>query len=117
MSISSYIIAFDGGIFAKYDIGKVKAMTDEERKRLNMIYGAQLALNFIWSPVYFGHKKLGLASGIILAILGTIVYLQSEYRKYNALAANLFVPYCMWVSYASYLSIYTWLNNKTSTND
>lgn len=113
MNVASYIIANDGGIFSKYKFGEMKQIpTDSERSKLKYIYGAHLILNFIWTPIFMGKKKLGLAFLDILAVLGCIVYLQINYSKYNDVAGKLFIPYVMWVSFASYLSFYAWINNK-----
>ena len=117
MNVASYIVANDGGIFSKYEFGKMKAIpTDSERTRLKYIYGAHLILNFIWTPIFFGKKKLGLAFLDIISVVGLVIYLQTQYSKYNDLAGKLFIPYIMWVSFASYLNFWVWRNNKSKSD-
>jgi len=72
---------------------------------------AQMALNFLWSPVFFGVHRTGLALGIILAMLAAIVAFIALQWRPDRLAALLFVPYAAWVAFASALnwSIF-WLN-------
>eukprot|EP00485_Elphidium_margaritaceum_P012550 CAMPEP_0202692064 /NCGR_PEP_ID=MMETSP1385-20130828/6552_1 /ASSEMBLY_ACC=CAM_ASM_000861 /TAXON_ID=933848 /ORGANISM="Elphidium margaritaceum" /LENGTH=171 /DNA_ID=CAMNT_0049347537 /DNA_START=23 /DNA_END=535 /DNA_ORIENTATION=- len=109
MSLASYIIAFDGGIFAKYGFGKMISIPNEdERAKLKYIYLTHLVLNNAWTPLFFGSKKMGLALVDILSVLGCIIYLQGQYKKYNALCGKLMIPYICWVSYASYLNAYNW---------
>jgi translocator protein len=64
------------------------------------VFLVQLALNFLWSPVFFG--KHSLIGGLIvitllwLAILLTIVL----FVGISKLAALLLLPYLVWVSFA-----------------
>jgi tryptophan-rich sensory protein len=71
----------------------------------------QLALNTLWSWVFFGANSLGIAFVVIaalwLSILGTI---ERFYRVYP-LAAYLLVPYIAWVTFASYLNAAYWYLN------
>jgi len=71
----------------------------------------QMALNFLWSPVFFGMHRIGLALGIILAMLTAIVAFIALQWRPDGIAALLFVPYAAWVAYATALnwSIF-WLN-------
>ena len=64
------------------------------------LWYAQMALNFIWSPVVFTLHSLGLGLAIILdcsVIVGFIAVQASDNRP----AALFFVPYAAWVAFAS----------------
>eukprot|EP01084_Bolivina_argentea_P106834 191085_1 len=96
MNVAAYVVANDGGIFAKYSVGKMKQTPSKNtRDLLKYAFGAQLILNFIWTPLFFGLKKPGLALMEIIILLTSVVYLHNNYRKYNSFAANLMVPYIL----------------------
>ncbi len=76
-----------------------------------LIFGVQLALNVLWSLLFFGLKSpfYALLEIVILwlAILLTII----EFYKISKKAALLLVPYLLWVSFASILNFYVWMLN------
>ena len=65
----------------------------------------QLALNFLWSMLFFGLRNpfLGLIDIVLLlaAILATILL----FRRVSGMAALLLLPYLAWVGYASALNL------------
>ena len=79
----------------------------------------QLALNTLWSIIFFGSTSLtinglnniGIAFVEIiflwLAILLTIIM----FNKISKTAAWLLVPYILWVSFAAYLNYSIWMLN------
>ncbi len=83
-------------------------------KKINAleIYGLQLALNMLWSIVFFGMRSPGLAFIEIvflwLSIIATIV----TFYRISKTAALLLVPYILWVSFAGYLNYSIWLLNR-----
>lgn len=68
-------------------------------------WGAQMILNWAWSPVWFGANQPWLALAIILAMLAAIVGFIVTARRQDSLASWLFVPYLAWVSFATYLNL------------
>ncbi len=68
------------------------------------LWWAQLSLNFLWSPVFFSAHRVGLALGVILLLLVTILALIVTSRRLDGLASLLFVPYALWVAFASMLN-------------
>jgi translocator protein len=75
------------------------------------VFLGQLALNTLWSIIFFGAKSLGGAlieiSVLWLAILGTIVL----FWKISKAAGWLLIPYILWVSFAGYLNYMIWAMN------
>lgn len=75
------------------------------------LWAAQLLFNGLWSPVMFGAQQIGLALVVIAAmwitIAGFIIATWGTHRT----AALLFVPYLIWVSYASALNFSIWRMN------
>lgn len=75
------------------------------------LWAAQLAANAIWSPVFFGAHRIGLALAIVLLLVVLIAATIRAFRRLDALAAGLMVPYGLWTCYATYLNAgLAWLN-------
>jgi translocator protein len=81
------------------------------QRRALVLWWAQLAANALWSPLFFGLHRLGLALADIallwLLVLATIV----AFRPVRGLAAGLLVPYLLWVSFAAALNTAVWQLN------
>lgn len=69
------------------------------------IWFAQMALNWAWSPVWFIGQMIWPAFAIIVALLALIIAFIATARRYDGLAAGLFVPYLAWVSFATLLNL------------
>ena len=68
------------------------------------LWWAQLALNFLWTPVFFGAQRIDLALGVVLVLLVAILaFIVASWRRDRA-AAWLFTPYAAWVAFASVLN-------------
>ena len=75
------------------------------------IFSVQLLLNALWSPVFFGAQKLGLALVIIALMWVSIVATIIAFYKVRKRAAYLLIPYLAWVSFATYLNFALWRLN------
>lgn len=75
-------------------------------------YAAQLALNAIWTPIFFGFGQYGLALldiVVLWVLIGVTVW---RFRPVSRPAAALLLPYWAWVSYATALNAAIWLANQ-----
>ena len=68
------------------------------------LWWAQLALNFLWSPVFFAAHRIGLALLVILLLLAAILAFVAASWRRDRIAAWLFAPYAAWVAFASVLN-------------
>jgi translocator protein len=64
----------------------------------------QLALNFIWSPLFFGAHQAELGLAVIVAILLLSIAATRSIARVSRAAAWLMVPYLAWLGFASYLN-------------
>lgn len=78
---------------------------DNPRSTAMKFWGAQMLLNWAWSPVWFGANMPWLALAIIIAMWLAIVGFIASVRERDALSAWLFAPYLAWVSFATYLNL------------
>ncbi|MFO7947195.1 MAG: TspO/MBR family protein [Armatimonadota bacterium] len=76
-----------------------------------VLFAVQLVLNLSWSPVFFGLHQLGWSVVIILALLAAIIATTIVFFRVSAAAGALFVPYLLWVSFATVLNITIWRMN------
>jgi translocator protein len=78
------------------------------------LFWIQLALNALWSVIFFGFKSKG--GGVITIILLWLLILATIITSFrvSVWAGSLLVPYLVWVTIASYLNIGIWLMNKSS---
>ena len=65
----------------------------------------QMTLNWAWSPTWFTLHLLWPAFALIIAILALIVAFIVTSWKVDRLSSWLFVPYAMWVAFASALNL------------
>jgi translocator protein len=65
---------------------------------------AALALNFLWSPVFFGLRRPAGALAIVIALLAAIVAFIVLAWPVDRAAALLFLPYAAWVAFATTLN-------------
>lgn len=78
------------------------------QKKKNRIAGkyflAQLALNFIWSPIFFGLRAPLLGLIVIVAMWIMIAITMKKFYPLSKPAFYLLVPYLLWVSFATLLN-------------
>jgi translocator protein len=68
------------------------------------IWFGQLALNFLWSPVFFAAHLIGWALAVIVALLALCLWFIAATWREDRTAAWLFVPYAAWVAFATLLN-------------
>ncbi|MEU8233637.1 TspO/MBR family protein [Actinoplanes sp. NPDC048967] len=75
------------------------------------VYAVQLVLNALWTPIFFGFGRYGLALVDIVAmwlLIGATIFL---FRPISRAAAWLLVPYWAWVTFATALNAAIWSAN------
>lgn len=87
---------------AWYLISSSKAKS--KSSALNVFY-IQLALNAVWSIIFFGLKSPELALIDIVLMLVFIFLTIKSFYKISKVAAFLLVPYILWVSFATMLNL------------
>lgn len=77
-----------------------------------LFFGLQLVLNFFWSFIFFQFHKIGWALIEILFLLVSIILTINSFSHINTFATLLFIPYLLWVSFASFLNGVIWKLNR-----
>lgn len=71
----------------------------------------QLALNGLWSPIFFAWHRIGLAFADIAVLFVAIAATLVAFRRHDRVAALLLAPYLAWVGFASCLNFAIWRLN------
>ena len=81
-------------------------------KNALVFFAIQLALNALWSFLFFGLKNPMLA-GIEIFILWLMIFeTYTKFAKINKISGYLLIPYLLWVSFATVLNISIWWLNR-----
>ena len=95
--------------------GLVWSRIDFEREAVRkalLFFVIQLALNAGWSLIFFGLKNPFLAL-VEIVLLWLIIYeTYTLFVKIDKIAGYLFIPYLLWVSFATVLNASIWWLNK-----
>ena len=75
------------------------------------LFAVQLALNVLWSVLFFGLRSPALALIGILVLWVAIAATLLQFLKVSRPAAYLLVPYLLWVSFATMLNAWIVLLN------
>ncbi|WP_264536000.1 TspO/MBR family protein [Flavobacterium sp. N1736] len=90
---------------------KIKEQNEKVKKAL-AFFLIQLALNAIWSYLFFGLKNPMLAL-IEIALLWLMIYeTYLKFIKINKIAGYLLIPYLAWVAFAGILNASIWWLNR-----
>ena len=76
------------------------------------LFALQLALNFLWTPLFFKLHWLRAASIEIIFLLVTIAASCRVFWAVNHAASILMMPYLLWVGFATALSSKIWRLNR-----
>ncbi len=95
-----------GLVWAKIDTNK------EVVKKALLFFVIQLALNALWSYLFFGLQNPLLALIEIVLLLLMIFETYSQFTKIDKIAGYLFIPYLAWVGFALILNANIWFLNK-----
>ncbi|MBL7016004.1 MAG: tryptophan-rich sensory protein [Kiritimatiellales bacterium] len=78
---------------------------DRAERRVDFaVYGAQLFMNALWTPLFFGLRRPMLALADLIVLWFLIVLCIGLFALRSRLAAWLMFPYFLWVSFAGALN-------------
>jgi len=80
-------------------------------KKIFSIFIIQLFFNAAWSWLFFRFQMPLIALLDIYLLIAINIYILNLMYKENKLAFFLFIPYVVWISFASYLNLFIVINN------
>ena len=78
-----------------------------QRSTAIQLFGVQLALNFAWSPVFFGARLIEIGLVLLVAILVAALVTAKAFRAIRPVAGWLLLPYLLWLCLAVTLNYET----------
>ena len=81
------------------------------RNRALVLYGVQLALNLLWSILFFGAHRAGWALIEITLLFAAIIATMIAFWRIDRPAGFCLLPYAAWVGFAALLNAAIWRLN------
>lgn len=96
--------------WASYLVLASDASKGAKRQAL-VTYGLQLLVNFLWSPVFFRLELRLLAFLILLSLWLLVCLTVHRFSAIDEKAGDLLLPYLLWITFAGYLNLGTFILN------
>ncbi len=80
-------------------------------KKIYGIFIIQLVFNAAWSWLFFRFQMPLISLIDIYLLIALNLYITTLMYRENKLAFILFIPYVLWISFASYLNLFIVINN------
>ena len=80
-------------------------------KKVFNLFIIQLIFNAAWSWLFFRFKMPWFSLLDIFLLIGLNSYILKLMYEENKIAFILFIPYVLWITFASYLNLYIVINN------
>lgn len=93
-------------------IYREKGISTQVKNKTLFVYGLQLAVNFLWSMVFFNMQAYLLSFVVILVLWVLIIAMILDFKRINEIAAYLQIPYLLWVTFAAYLNLMIFVLNR-----
>lgn len=75
------------------------------------LWALQVALNTLWTPVFFGARRMGAGMGILAALWLTVAALIAVAWRLDLWAGAMLTPYLVWLTLAGALNWRVWRDN------
>lgn len=95
---------------ATWRVWRVQSPIDS--RHTTRLYAAQLALNALWSILFFGLHRPGAALIDVIVLWLVLIRIYVRFRAVDRIAGWLWLPYLLWVSYATLLNAAVWELNR-----
>lgn len=99
MGIASYLVLTSGA-------------PKSEVKLALTLYGIQLAMNFVWSLLFFNLEAYLVAFLWLVHLWLLILLTYRLFRQISPTAGRLLIPYLLWVTFAGYLNAAIYILNR-----
>lgn len=75
------------------------------------LFALQIALNTLWTPVFFGAHRIGAGLAIIGALWLAVAMMLVAFWRLDRLAGVMIAPYLGWLTIAASLNFWIWRFN------
>lgn len=78
------------------------------------LWALQIALNTLWTPVFFGAHRMRGAMVVMVALLAAVLAMTVAFFRLDLLAGLIVLPYLAWLCVAAALNRTVWRLNRGS---
>ncbi|MEM0988939.1 MAG: TspO/MBR family protein [Pseudomonadota bacterium] len=75
------------------------------------LWSLQIALNTLWTPIFFGLRRIKGAIPVVVALWAAVAATAAAFLSLDTLAGLLLIPYVVWCTVAAALNIAVWRLN------
>ncbi|OOY09124.1 TspO/MBR family protein [Thioclava sp. F36-7] len=75
------------------------------------LFAVQIALNTLWTPVFFGAHRLWLGLLVLICLWVAVAAMMLAFLQLDMLAGLLVFPYLVWLTLAGALNFRVWRDN------
>lgn len=75
------------------------------------LWGLQIALNTLWTPVFFGLRRFGSAIIVVVGLWLAVAATMVVFWTLDPLSGAMLAPYLLWCTIAAALNIAMWRRN------
>jgi len=91
-------------LYAMIAVAGARTFMNFRRTAAMRLWWVALALNFAWSPLFFGLREPALALIVVIGlVVSVLLYILSSWKQ-DRPSALLFAPYLAWTSFAAVLN-------------
>ena len=83
-----------------------------ESKPAIRVWAAQLIVNGLWTPIFFGLEWRLTAFVVLMLLIVLVVMTIGRFKRIDVPAGNLLLPYLVWLLFAAYLNMGVYLLNR-----
>ena len=98
-------------LFILMGISIYRVTNNSDNKNLVILYYAQLTVNALWTPIFFGLNSYLFAFIWLLLLLILVVIMTIKFYNVDKVSAYLLIPYIIWLLFAGYLNLGVYLLN------
>lgn len=81
------------------------------------LWAAQVAYNGLWTPVFFGLKRIKAGMFVLLGLWVLVALTGVALWRVDWVSGVLFLPYLTWVTIAGALNLSVWMRNVEEANN
>ncbi|MFN3276272.1 MAG: tryptophan-rich sensory protein TspO [Paracoccus sp. (in: a-proteobacteria)] len=81
------------------------------------LWAAQIALNTLWTPLFFGAHRMALAMGVMVILTVVVAAMLVAFWRLDWLAGAMLLPYLGWLGVACGLNWRVWRDNPGAGAD
>ncbi len=75
-------------------------------------WAMQIGFNTLWTPTFFGARRMGLALGVMAGLFVAVVGMLITFWRLDFWAGLMIMPYFGWLCLAGPLNFWVWRNNR-----